>query len=143
MRVLKMAKNAIVIVDERTAVVTKAFAKKAVIFGTEEYKLWKEFKKDFPQAEMTIKTIKKKENKKSYKNLTYKNMELYITTFEKDETRDSVLGELRRQKLMSKIQTNPYKVVLAWFLQKYPNYDEYKSFFEDADKKNETENEEE
>lgn len=138
-----MAKNAIVIVDERTAVVTKAFAKKAVIFGTEEYKLWKEFKKDFPQAEMTTKTIKKKENKKSYKNLTYKNMELYITTFEKDETRDSVLGELRRQKLMSKIQTNPYKVVLAWFLQKYPNYDEYKSFFEDADKKNETENEEE
>lgn len=44
---------------------------------------------------------------------------------------------------MSKIQTNPYKAVLAWFLQKYPNYDEYKSFFEDADKKNETENEEE
>lgn len=125
-----MAKNAIVIVDERTAVVTKAFAKKAVVFGTEEYKLWKEFKKDFPQAEMTTKTIKKKENKKSYKNLTYKNMELYITTFEKDETRDSVLGELRRQKLMSKIQTNPYKAVLAWFLQKYPNYDEYKSFFE-------------
>ncbi len=29
------------------------------------------------------------------------------------------------------IQQNPYRAVLAWFLAKFPKYDEYKAFFAD------------
>ena len=71
-------KNTIKLIDNRTAQVTKAFAKQAVIYGTEEYKLWREFLKDCPEAKMVVKSIKKKENKKTTKNLTYKNMEDFI-----------------------------------------------------------------
>lgn len=45
-----MAKMVIKMISETEAQVTKAFAKNAVIFGTEEYKLWREYRKDFPDV---------------------------------------------------------------------------------------------
>ena len=39
-------------INDATAQVTKAFEKKACIFGTEEFKLWREYKKEFPKAKM-------------------------------------------------------------------------------------------
>lgn len=47
-----MAKMVIKMLSKTEAQVTKAFAKNAVIFGTDEYKLWKEYRKDFPDAKM-------------------------------------------------------------------------------------------
>ena len=35
------------------------------------------------------------------------------------------------QKETAAIQQNPYRAVLAWFLAKFPKYDEYKEFFAD------------
>ena len=134
--------------SETEAQVTKAFAKNAVIFGTSEYKLWKEYRKDFPNAKMVTKTIKKNPEKKTYKNLTYKNMELFIKVqpVEKDEN-DNVIDymkEFERQKLMAKVQANPYKSVLAWFLEKFKDYSTYKEFFKklEEEEKNKKEQEE-
>ena len=45
------------VINETTARVSKAFEKNARIFGTPEYKLWKEYLKEFPNATMTTKTI--------------------------------------------------------------------------------------
>ena len=130
-----MKKNAIIYIDETTAQVTKAFEKQARIFGTEEYKLWKAYREDFPAAKMVTKTIKKNPNKKSYKNLTYANMELFIT-----EQNSELLVELRKQIKLSKVQSNPYRAVLAWFLSEFPKYDEYKEFWAsiEAEAKNDT-----
>ena len=72
--------NSIVYVDDTTALVTKAFAKKASIFGTPEFKLWREYKAMFPQATMHTKSIKKNPDKKTNRNMTYKNMAAYIRT---------------------------------------------------------------
>ena len=119
-----MKKNAIIYIDDTTAQVTKAFEKQARIFGTEEYKVWKAYREDFPAAKMVTKTIKKNPNKKSYKNLTYANMELFIT-----EQNSELLVELRKQIKLSKVQSNPYRAVLAWFLSEFPKYDEYKEFW--------------
>ena len=119
-----MKKNAIIYIDDTTAQVTKAFEKQARIFGTEEYKLWKAYREDFPAAKMVTKTIKKNPNKKSYKNLTYANMELFIT-----EQNSELLVELKKQIKLSKVQSNPYRAVLAWFLSEFPKYDEYKEFW--------------
>lgn len=124
-----MKKNAVIYIDDTTAQVTKAFEKQARIFGTEEFKLWREYKKEFPNAAMTTKAIKKNPNKKSYKNLTYANMELFIEEYD-----SKLVVELKKQIKLSKVQSNPYRAVLAWFLKEFPKYDEYKEFFADKDK---------
>ena len=52
-------------VDENHVLVTREFAKNARIFGTPEYKLWREIRKDCENAEMVTKTIKKNPDKKN------------------------------------------------------------------------------
>jgi len=115
-------------VDDTHVLVTKEFAKNARIFGTPEYKLWREIKQDCKDAEMVTKTIKKNPNKKNdTKNMTYERMAIYIREQDNAET---LMIEFKKQIAISKVQTNPYRCVLAWFIQKFENYDNYKAFFE-------------
>jgi len=121
-----MTKNAIRYINDNEAQVTKAFAKQAVIFGTDEYKLWKAYHEDFPTAKMIAKSIKKNPNKKTTKNLTYDNMRAYIKEQDNAEVK---LDELEKQIRISRIQSNPYRAVLAWFEQSFTGYDSYKAYF--------------
>ena len=57
----------------KVAVVPKEFAKKARIYGTEEYEKWEEILSKNPGIAMETKTIKKNKDKKTNKNKTYKN----------------------------------------------------------------------
>ena len=129
-----MKRNAIITIDETTARVTKAFQRQARIFGTDEYKMWKAYRQDFYGAKMETKTIKRNTNKRTYRNLTYVNMGRYISV-----NAPQLLEEFEREKDSAKAQENPYRAVLAWFLEKFPNYDDYKKFFEDKDKTAESE----
>jgi hypothetical protein len=43
--------------------------------------------------------------------------------------------EFEKQIALSKVQNNPYRSVLAWFIQKFENYDSYKNFFAEEAKK--------
>ena len=114
-------------VKENRVLVTKAFAKNARIFGTAEYKLWREIRQDCPNAEMVTKTIKKNPNKRvDTKNMTYENMAMFIR--EQNEA-EILMAEFKKQIALSKVQTNPYRFVLAWFMQKFTGYDEYKAYF--------------
>lgn len=120
-------KNIIRFIDDNTALVSKAFMKKASIFGTDEFKLWREYKVQFPYAKMTTKDIKKNPNKKtSTKNMTYQNMETYIRTLDNAE---QVMAEFKREIARSKVQANPYRHVLAWFLKKFDGHNSYIDFF--------------
>ena len=120
-------KSAPKFVDDTHVQVTKEFAKNARIFGTAEYKLWKAIKADCPAAEMVMKSIKKNPNKKNdTKNMTYERMAIYIR--EQDDAA-ILMVEFKKQIAISKVQTNPYRSVLAWFIQKFEGYDSYKSFF--------------
>jgi hypothetical protein len=123
----KMKKNAPKFVDDTHVQVTKEFAKNARIFGTAEYKLWKAIKADCPEAEMVLKSIKKNPDKKNdTKNMTYERMAIYIR--EQDDAA-TLMVEFKKQIALSKVQTNPYRFVLAWFMQKFVGYDEYKVYF--------------
>ena len=74
-----MKKNAIIYIDDTHAQVTKAFEKQARIFGTPEYREWRAYRQDFPNAQMVSKTIKKAKNKRNdAKNRTYEKMAEYI-----------------------------------------------------------------
>lgn len=123
-------KNTIIYINDKEAQVTKAFEKQARIFGTPEYELWKSYRKDFPDAKMVTKTIKKNSSKRTYKNLTYANMERFL--MQQSESA-GLLKEFTVQKEIASIQQNPYRAVLAWFLKTFPDYDDYKTFFAGQD----------
>lgn len=126
-------KSAPKFVDDTHVLVTKEFAKNARIFGTPEYKLWREIRMDCPDAQMVTKSIKKNPNKKNdTKNMTYERMAIYIR---EQDNAAALMAEFKKQISLSKIQTNPYRCVLAWFIQKFENYDDYKSFFAEEAKK--------
>ena len=128
-----MQKNAPRFVSENEVLVTKAFAKNAYVFGTPEYKLWKEIKADCKDAKMVTKNIKKNPNKKtSTKNMTYERMAIYIR--QQNDAKVLML-EFKKQIALSQVQTNPYRCVLAWFMQTFSNYDDYKKFFEEEAQK--------
>ena len=116
---------AIVYVNDTTAQVTKSFQKNACIFGTEEFKLWREYLTYFPNAKMQTKSIKKNPDKKTRRNLTFKNMVEYMKTQENSE---DLLAEFETIKSRSKIQASPYQYVLSWFEAKFEGYNDLKQF---------------
>ena len=121
----KTAASIIRYIDDNTAQVTKAFEKKACIFGTDEFKLWREYLTYFPNAKMTTKSIKKNTNKKTRRNLTFANMVEYMKTQENSE---DLLAEFETMKSRSKIQASPYQYVLSWFEAKFEGYNDMKQF---------------
>ena len=129
-----MKKNQIVVLENGNGLVTKAFAKQARIFGTPEYKLWKQFIADNEGAEMEIKKVNKNTQSEKYcKNLTYKNMEEHIETFDDKK----LMEEFKKELVRSKVQVNPYKYMVNWFKATFPNYKEIQKSF---DKETEAEN---
>jgi hypothetical protein len=120
-------------INDTQVAVTKQFAKNARIFGTAEYKVWKEIKADCPTAEMVTKNIKKNPNKKNdTKNMTYERMAIFIR---EQDNAAALMVEFKKHIALSQVQTNPYRSVLAWFKKTFTDYDEYKEFFEAEAKK--------
>lgn len=120
-------KKFIVYVNETEAVVTKAFQKKACIFGTEEFKLWREYLAVFPNAKMVTKSIKKNPDRKTNRNLTYANMEQFLSTLPDAER---LLNQMRVIKTRSCTKASPYHFVLEWFVETASKYESYGSFIE-------------
>ena len=112
-------------IDDTTAQVTKAFEKKACIFGTEEFKLWREYKAMFPNAKMVNKSINKNPNQKTRRNMTFDNMEAYIATQDKAE---ELMEEYETINKRSKIQKSPYQYVLSWFEAKFEGFNDLDQF---------------
>ena len=112
-------------INDTTAQVTKAFEKKACIFGTDEFKLWREYKKEFPKAKMVTKSIKKNPDQKNRRNMTFENMEAYIAT---QPDAKALKKEFETIKQRSQIQKSPYQYVLSWFEAKFEGYNDLKQF---------------
>jgi len=111
-------------------VVTKAFEKNARIYGTPEYKMWREIKSDNPNCVMVTKKIKKNPNKKTNKNLTFKNIELYISIQDNSE---ELFKEYENVRAISKLQKSPYNFIVDWFKKKFEGYDSYEQFFKNIE----------
>ena len=69
---------------EGKVILTKQFAKSASILNTPEYMTLLELRRNHPDYTFELREIRKKEGKKSYRNLTYEHMEDYIITREGD-----------------------------------------------------------
>ena len=127
-------KKSIRYIDDTRAQVTKAFEKKACIFGTDEFQEWRAYKAMFPKAQMVTKTIKKSETQKKRRNRTYENMEEYINTLADEAIRKAVKAEFEATKKRSKIQTSPYQYVLEWFEGTFDGYDDLDQFMSQKEK---------
>lgn len=122
---MKNTNNYTIDIMTSTITLTKTFYKKATSnINNPEYKELKTLLADYPEYEMRFRESKKKESKKTYRNLTYGNMEKYIKASEKNPV--ALLSEFQTIKAKSCIQPSPYAYVKKWFLEQYPDYTESK-----------------
>lgn len=124
-------------INDTTALVTKSFQKNAAIFGTPEFHEWRRYLEYYPDARMATRKVNtKSKDGLSTANMSYENMAAYISTQENSE---AIMKEFEMEYMRSKVSSNPYRYVVAWFCKKFPKVNDYEKFF--ADKKAEAEKE--
>ena len=99
--------------------------------ASEEYKLWKQLRADFPSMTIIRKTRRTSKKARPNKNLTYKHMEQYMSVF---KNADELLAQFDAVKRCSLGQSNPYMYVLDWFKKQFPKYKELPDFGNNAPK---------
>ena len=101
----------------RTLTVTKAYNKKASVFGSPEYKELRQSINENPGYIIEIKTVEKK----SYRGLSFSRMEEYIKTQPDSEKR---LIEFEAVKKIAKAKGGLYPITKQWFFATYPDFKE-------------------
>lgn len=102
---------------ESKIIVSKKFYQAAKTINTPEYKALVQLRTENPGFAIELRTIQKKEGKKSYRNLTYDHMREYIITREGEKS--ETLTEFKKVLKLSKVQAGQYAYVKTWFLKKY------------------------
>ena len=97
-------------------ILTKQFAKAASILNTPEYMTLLELRRNHPDYTIELREIRKKEGKKSYRNLTYEHMEAYIIT--RDGKGSEAHKEFEQVKKLSQVQAGPYAYDSCQMIQK-------------------------
>lgn len=105
------------------------FASAAMVYNTAEYNRIQDIRKDFPNIRIITRAGRKKTTCNASKNLTYKNMEKYISV---QDNAEELMAAFEIAKQESKCQTSRYAYVRNWFVTQFPNYKENKIF--DGDK---------
>ena len=114
-----------------TLTMSKAFEEALNNPASEEYKLLKQLRADFPSLTIIRKTRRASKKARPTKNLTYKHMEQYMSVF---QNADELLAQFNAVKRCSLAQNNPYKFVLDWFKNQFPKYKELPDFGNNAPK---------
>ena len=116
---------------KNTIEMTKKFYNESCKFGTEEYKMLQEARRDYPGYTPVVAKNKKSGNDTldAFKGLDFEYMELYI--MKHDDDAQSILAEfkmMRAEDDASKAvgaKSESYLTILEWFLDKYPAVREF------------------
>ncbi len=103
--------------ENRTLVMDKTFAKAASFVGSNEYNLLQDARRDYPTYQVALRSIKKKEDKESYRGLTYQYMENYIACH---ANAIKIMEEYKELRLQAECHSIRYPNIKKWFLAKYP-----------------------
>lgn len=103
--------------QNRVLVMDRTFAKAASFVGSNEYNLLQEARRDYPSYQVILRSIKKKEDKESYRGLTYKYMEDYIRSHANAAAN---MAEYHQQRLLAECHSIRYPNIKKWFLAMYP-----------------------
>lgn len=102
-----------------TITLTKAFEEAAANMESAEYRMLLQLRADIPNIQIVRKTRRAPKTANPNRNLTYANMERYMSVFKN-------AAELEEQfkivKTMSKGQPNAYNYVKGWFVKQFPDY---------------------
>lgn len=100
--------------ESNRIIITKKFGKAASQLNSPEFKIMQQLRKEFEGFDFVYRTVKKKENKKSYKGLSIDEMRRFISNKSNEE-----------QEMFEKVLTvasnkqGKYAIVKKWFLDKY------------------------
>ena len=114
-----------------TLTTSKAFEDAANEYGSEEYTLLQQLRADFPGIQIIRKTRRPSKTARPNKNLTYANMEKYMSVF---KNAAELLAQFEIVKTCSQKESNPYQYVKEWFVTQFPNYKELPDFGTNAPK---------
>ena len=108
-------------------VLTKSFAAKAAIFGTDEYKMLQEARRDYPGYKVTV--GKTKEAKNIYAGLDYAYMEKYIEAHDDEEKTimaeyQMLRGESEEAKAIH-ARSASFLEIRSWFLKTFPEIEAF------------------
>ena len=109
--------------SNKTIRTTKLFYDRASVWKSEEYKILKELKEDFPDFQIQCDKITVKTTKRTHKGLTFKQMNFYINEISNDKALH--LAEFNRIAEEYKGQKQRYAKVKQWFIETFPDYDIY------------------
>ena len=111
-------------VDDRNRqlVMDRTFDKNRRIVGSKEYDLLQRAKADHPQYSVILRRIKTNPEKRVYKHLTYAYMREYIIRHPNSIKR---MEEFEEMLLRAKCHAISYPNVKAWFLEAYPDIDDF------------------
>ena len=103
-------------------IMDRTFAKNAQNTYSDEYAHLQEVRRDYPNFKVIARTIKKNDNKISYKGLTYDYMKNYILKNGSYEKRVECLAKFEALLEISKCHSNArrYPTIKKWFLETYP-----------------------
>ena len=117
-----MTANITISARTHALVLTKSFAAKAAVFGSDEYRMLQEARHDYPGYKVTV--GKTKEAKNIYAGLDYDYMEKYIEAHDNDEK--SIMAEymmLRGESEEAKAinaRSASFLEIRSWFLKTFP-----------------------
>lgn len=101
------------------------FASAAAQFGTDEYKLIQDIRKDFPNIRVVTRAGRNAKTCNANKRLTYANMVNYIRV---QDNVAELMAAFAIVKEESKCEASPYAFVRNWFVKQFPNYQKCKVF---------------
>ena len=108
-----------------TLYVNYKFAEAANTPTSDEYKLIKSIREDFPNIRIITRAGRNAKTCNANKRLTYKNMQDYIMA---QENYEPLLASFLLAKIESKCAPSPYAFVREWFVNQFPKYQESKVF---------------
>lgn len=108
--------------ESQKIIMGSAFAKKAAVYGSKEYQMLQECRRDNDGFTVITRSIKKNPGKESYKGLTYQFMEEYIAAHENADVNMATYYELR---LRAKCHSIRFPRIKKWFLETYPDVDSF------------------
>ena len=119
-----MTTNLKINAKNRTIEMSNTFAKAASIFGSDEYKLLQEARRDYPNYRVV--TVKQKgAGKADFANLSYDFMDKYIAGH---DVNGEIMKEYHKLRgLDEEGVSEDYQTIKNWFLNTFPEFEEFRA----------------
>lgn len=97
----------------------KAFAKASGKYGSEEYRMLMEIKRDVPNYEVIVETTRK-QPRDNFKGLTYDYMERYIKKHNSKLIEEFKILRGEKEDMNGLFKSRSYSQIKKWFLTNFP-----------------------